>query len=563
MDARAGITTLSSRQDLDSMVLGLAEPAMLIGKDRRILIANRQAGELFGWDATALAGQPMDVLIPESVAMAHRDWSEDYFANPTARPMGEYPRAEGVRRNGERIRLEISLSPVKVQAENLVFVIARSTNSITAGHAIPLNELSALSELARLVSGPMEATEVYRRMARQIRSLLPYNQLLVCAFDPNTSILRDLYTIRQGSMDDERGQSMTLGDDQASGLRAMTRPAIFIGGAVPSWFVDMAHNLDRGNEGLGSLLAAPLRWNGEVIGTLTVRSNTDFAYSEKSLKLVEQIATLLASVVAKSRSQNMAAQAIDQRTVLANIGRLVGSAPEIRVVFESLATQIDQLIPIDRLAVISVNTERGRYFIEADWGANNPDLVRGQVRDLAGTGTDKAVLADGPVIFTGQQIRAIRTADHPETPDGVKMRSWLAAPLKLRGETIGVIHFRSFEANVYETVHLDIAQQIAAQFAGTIGNAPVILDSGRERRIRNSVIELTRAIVRSDQLEVMVEAVKDQLSQFVEFDGFSTTTVGKEPGESRMIYRCGVELDGFDTDKKSLFAGLIARGARE
>ena len=106
MDTSARVTELTSRRDLDSTILGLADPAMLIAADHRILLANNPASELFGWEGTGLTGQLMDVLLPESVATAHHGWSADYFDKPVARTMGENPRLEGVRRKANVFSLK-------------------------------------------------------------------------------------------------------------------------------------------------------------------------------------------------------------------------------------------------------------------------------------------------------------------------------------------------------------------------------------------------------------------------------------------------------------------------
>ncbi len=557
---RTGVTTITSERDFNSMVLGLAEPAILIGPKHRVLIANDRANALFGWEDTGLAGQSVKVLIPESMHTSHSGWTGGYLYRLAIRPMGDSTRIEAVRRTGERIQLDISLTPMEFQGELVVLVTVRDAQAIASKISNPSNEPAALRELARLVDGPMEATEVYRRMACQIRPLIPYDQLLLRAFDRNTSILRDLYTVGGESTGGGHGLPVTLTDNQASGLRSMTQPAIFVGGAVPGWFTETASNQGRGSDRFRSLLSAPLRWNGEVIGTLNIRSRNDSAYGEESLKLAEQIATLLAPVIARSRSQTTAVEATDQRTVLADIGRLAGSAPDIRLVFESLATQIGRLIPIDRLAFTSVGPERGRYFLEAEWGPCDPTLLPGIGRSLAGTGTEVAILAGIPVIFTEDQIRTIRGHNHPVTPDPVTMKSWLTTPFKLKGETIGVMHFRSFEPHVYEAAHIEIAQDIAAQFADAFGNTTVTHDGERERKIHNSVIEQTWDIVRGDQLAAMAETVKDQLSKSVDFDRFSVATVDQDRNESEIVYESGVKLDGIDADRKFQFAGLITRG---
>jgi PAS domain S-box-containing protein len=83
----------------------------------RIVMANRQAEVLFGYAGGALAGLPIEQLMPEHVRGRHHAHRGAYMANPRLRPMGGAGMAlVGQRRDGGQFPVEIALSPLETDA---------------------------------------------------------------------------------------------------------------------------------------------------------------------------------------------------------------------------------------------------------------------------------------------------------------------------------------------------------------------------------------------------------------------------------------------------------------
>jgi len=54
----------------------------------RMVLANRRAGEMFGYTTEELLGAEIELLVPESKRAAHGRQRADYFQRPRARPAG-------------------------------------------------------------------------------------------------------------------------------------------------------------------------------------------------------------------------------------------------------------------------------------------------------------------------------------------------------------------------------------------------------------------------------------------------------------------------------------------
>jgi PAS domain S-box-containing protein len=77
-----------------------------------IILVNARAESLFGYARGELRGQPIEVLLPESMRARHRADREGYAAAPDARAMGAGRDLFGRRKDGSRVPVEIGLNPI-------------------------------------------------------------------------------------------------------------------------------------------------------------------------------------------------------------------------------------------------------------------------------------------------------------------------------------------------------------------------------------------------------------------------------------------------------------------
>lgn len=113
----------------DRKFLGLLEAApdamVCVGRDGRIALVNVQAERLFGYRREELAGQPVEVLVPDALRGMHAAQVADYVAAPRPRPMGAGLQLSGRRRDGSTFPAEISLSAIDVGKDILVTAAVR------------------------------------------------------------------------------------------------------------------------------------------------------------------------------------------------------------------------------------------------------------------------------------------------------------------------------------------------------------------------------------------------------------------------------------------------------
>jgi PAS domain S-box-containing protein len=91
------------------------EPAGVIAVDARgrIVLVNREAEQQFGYRRDELIGQPVELLVPESLRQQHAAFREAFLAQPEARAMGAGRDLQGRRKDGSVVPIEVGLNPIE------------------------------------------------------------------------------------------------------------------------------------------------------------------------------------------------------------------------------------------------------------------------------------------------------------------------------------------------------------------------------------------------------------------------------------------------------------------
>jgi formate hydrogenlyase transcriptional activator len=91
----------------------------------KIAEANSQVEKFFGYSRGELAGQRVEILVPERFRQAHPAHRQQYNAHAQTRPMGIGLELYGRRKDGTEFPVDIMLSPVKTDSGKLVLTVIR------------------------------------------------------------------------------------------------------------------------------------------------------------------------------------------------------------------------------------------------------------------------------------------------------------------------------------------------------------------------------------------------------------------------------------------------------
>ena len=117
---------------LRQLIDALADGTVLADEAGRIVLANRRAAAMFGYQPAELAGQLLESLMPAGLRDAHRLDRASYALKPVARPMAARAQLVGLCKDGSTIPVGVTLSPVPTASGNLFLAVIRDTVHVRA-----------------------------------------------------------------------------------------------------------------------------------------------------------------------------------------------------------------------------------------------------------------------------------------------------------------------------------------------------------------------------------------------------------------------------------------------
>jgi PAS domain S-box-containing protein len=98
------------------------EAILVVDRSGKILMVNPGATRLFGYGEGEMEGVSVDKLLPDALQKHHAKLRETYYEKPHARPMGVGLDLEGMKKDGSRFSIEVSLN--HMQFEEKMCVVA-------------------------------------------------------------------------------------------------------------------------------------------------------------------------------------------------------------------------------------------------------------------------------------------------------------------------------------------------------------------------------------------------------------------------------------------------------
>jgi len=165
---RKGIeaTLQESEATIRTLLETAAQSILAVDQQGAVVLVNRMAEEMFGYQRSELLGMPLEKLLPERRRARHVSYRAEFAAHPRTRPMGVGIDLQGLRKDGTEFPIEVSLSTVQTGRGALaVAFVTDITKRKEAESALQRSE-NDLRALARNLLTAQE--DERRRIARDL-----------------------------------------------------------------------------------------------------------------------------------------------------------------------------------------------------------------------------------------------------------------------------------------------------------------------------------------------------------------------------------------------------------
>src|SRR6185369_10074818 len=153
---------------------------LLIDRDRKVVLANRSAEQLFGYASDDLIGREIELLLPERFRQSHPHQVASFYREPQVRPMGPGRELHGRRKDGSEIPIEVGLNPM-----------AAPYGSLTLASVVDITVRKRQEQALRLSHSELErlSATLERQVAERTRQLLAAERHLQTILDALPSMI--------------------------------------------------------------------------------------------------------------------------------------------------------------------------------------------------------------------------------------------------------------------------------------------------------------------------------------------------------------------------------------
>ena len=381
-------------------------------------------------------------------------------------------------------------------------------------------ESETLRESLASIVGALEFAEIINRILAQIRRVVPYDTASVWRVDGKQQII-----IAGVDLPPEvhiPGTVLTVNESNSAYPLVMGTVSYILNNNVQEELEDFKNPPDTYVQ---SWLAVPLRMKGRIIGLIALdgKNKDQFTHhhAELAVAFANQVAIALENaslfyelhielearkdLIAELEAKNAEAETLRESTVI------VTATLEKTEAIERILEQLERVVPYNSASVQLLHGD----FLEIVGGRGLPDMshigMRFQVR------TDEpsypVLQGDVPYLLFDDVQQYLSSFDEPAHS---RIHAWLAVPLKVKGNVIGIIALDGYSVGQFSERHAQLAVTYANQVAIALENARLFSD------LQSELIERKQAERSLRQRESILEVVSDAANLFLKTSDWKT-----------------------------------------
>jgi diguanylate cyclase (GGDEF)-like protein/PAS domain S-box-containing protein len=429
---------------------------------------------------------PQDELIPADLVEFTTSWNVLSFA--------AFPIITGEKNRFGFIGLDDCANPRKWSGEeiellwNVCKIISGAVVQLEIEQAEKTHRLmtEALQDTAKAVTSTLNPEEVLDRVLANMDKVVQSDAASIAMVDEEGMVS----FVRWRGYDEEgvaqmKNQRMHISERDTYRIMAQSGDPVIV---ADTW-LDRRWKRQNQYSWIRSFAGAPIQVKGKIVGFLNLDSaSTDF-FAQDVIARLRVFADQVAVAIENARLYNLVHERAEQMSSLYRIGLSLTTGLEMEQVLSTLLDQCRQLLPIDIFYVVLYDAEHDRLSHGIFYQAG--EYLKIEPRTLAkDPGVTGVVIRERRTVVIADSFQAEAEGKYkPNRFGGTPARAYVAVPLIMFDQVVGVISMQNFKPNAYSTDQVRLLETIATQAAVMVQNARMY-EQMRQMAITDSVTQL-------------------------------------------------------------------------
>lgn len=206
-----------------------------------------------------------------------------------------------------------------------------------------------------------------------------------------------------------------------------------------------------------------------------------------------------------------------QLALINRASQIFSSTLELDEVIQIILREMHRLLNIEATSYWLRNPDTGELVCEQASGPGNDRVIGWRL--APGQGLTGRSAESGRAQIVADMLLEPEYFEAVDRYTGLKLRSLMTIPLRAKGEVIGVLNLADTEVGRFSQDDISLLEPIAAVAASAIKNAQLFRETQRQRKIAESLRQVTAIISSSLDLDTVLDKIFEQLRRVIHYDG--------------------------------------------
>ena len=353
-------------------------------------------------------------------------------------------------------------------------------------------ESETLRESLASIVGTFEFSEIIHRILDQIQLVVPYDSASIWRLDEMKQVL-----IGERGLPGELSENLEFAvDEHNHAFRLFTGELPYI--ISPDVQSEFPRFQQEPHTYINSWLGVPLRSRGRVTGLIALDGKRKGQFTEHHAELAVTFADQVAIAIENADLfSNLQTELEERKALIAELelkniesetlresSAIVSATLEKTETIDRILDQLERVVPFDSASVQLVDGNMLKIVSEKGFALREDELGRG-FNINANEASYPVLRGTAPyVLFDDIQQHDPTFAEAPHN----RIHAWMAVPLKVKGQVIGVIALDGYKIGQFTERHASLAVTYANQVAIALENARLYSDLQSDLAIRQDLI---------------------------------------------------------------------------